>query len=80
MVMENQGIFITYLVSAYSVQLELATYCYLHIGENLSLSKVIPCFWMPKYCDATDASARTLKIYKDKMNDESLLKNEVVEM
>ncbi len=47
---------------------------------NLSLSKVIPCFWMPKYCDATDASARTLKIYKDKMNDETLLKNEVVEM
>ena len=35
---------------------------------------------MPKYCDATDASARTLKIYKDKMNDEPLLKNEVVEM
>lgn len=25
--------------------------------------KVIPYFWMPKYVDATDASARTLKIY-----------------
>ena len=23
---------------------------------------------MPKYCDATDASARTLQVYKDKMN------------
>lgn len=29
--------------------------------------KVIPYFWMPKYTDATDASARTLDIYKTKM-------------
>ena len=30
-------------------------------------SKVIPYFWMPKYTNATDASARTLDIYKTKM-------------
>jgi len=24
---------------------------------------IIPYFWMPKYCDATDASARTLNVY-----------------
>ena len=29
--------------------------------------KVIPYFWMPKYTNATDASARTLAIYKAKM-------------
>ena len=28
------------------------------------LGKIIPYFWMPKYVNATDASARTLKIYK----------------
>lgn len=27
---------------------------------------VIPCFWMPRYVKATDASARTLDIYKEK--------------
>jgi len=26
--------------------------------------KVIPYFWMPKYVEATDASARTLEVYK----------------
>ena len=28
-------------------------------------SKIIPYFWMPKYTDATDASARTLDIYNE---------------
>jgi asparagine synthase (glutamine-hydrolysing) len=27
------------------------------------LANVIPYFWMPKYVEATDASARTLAIY-----------------
>ena len=30
------------------------------------VSNVIPYFWMPKFIDATDASARTLKVYKEK--------------
>ena len=29
-------------------------------------SNVIPYFWMPKFVDATDSSARTLKVYKSK--------------
>uniref|UniRef100_A0A6C0AZI3 asparagine synthase (glutamine-hydrolyzing) n=1 Tax=viral metagenome TaxID=1070528 RepID=A0A6C0AZI3_9ZZZZ len=29
------------------------------------LSNVVPYFWMPKYVDATDASARTLTIYSE---------------
>ena len=29
-------------------------------------SNIIPYFWMPKFIDATDASARTLKVYKEK--------------
>ena len=28
---------------------------------------IIPYFWMPNFVDATDASARTLNIYKEKM-------------
>lgn len=30
-----------------------------------SLGNVVPYFWMPRYVDATDASARTLQIYND---------------
>jgi len=30
------------------------------------MGKIIPYFWMPKYVNAKDASARTLKIYKDR--------------
>jgi len=33
--------------------------------------EVIPYFWMPKYCDAIDSSARSLGIYKKQMNLES---------
>ena len=29
-------------------------------------AKVIPYFWMPKYTNAKDSSARTLDIYKEK--------------
>ena len=31
---------------------------------NSKSQSVIPYFWMPKFCNATDASARTLDIYK----------------
>ena len=31
-------------------------------------SSIIPYFWMPKFIDADDCSARTLQIYKDKNN------------
>ena len=48
--------------------------------SNLSIAKVIPYFWMPKYCDATDASARTLKVYQDKMKDDSTEELSVSEM
>jgi asparagine synthase (glutamine-hydrolysing) len=32
--------------------------------ENMSL--VLPYFWMPKYTNATDPSARTLAVYNEK--------------
>ena len=32
------------------------------------MEKMIPYFWMPRFVNATDASARTLNIYKNKMN------------
>ena len=32
------------------------------------LGHLVPYFWMPKYIEATDASARTLKIYNEKSN------------
>ena len=31
-----------------------------------TFDNVIPYFWMPKFIDATDASARTLGVYKIK--------------
>jgi asparagine synthase (glutamine-hydrolysing) len=33
--------------------------------EYNGLGGIIPYFWMPKYVDATDASARTLKLYSE---------------
>ena len=35
--------------------------------------KIIPDFWMPKYCNATDSSARSLDVYKDKIRSKSNL-------
>ena len=34
---------------------------------------IIPYFWMPKYIDATDASARTLPIYNKSVSNDSLV-------
>ena len=34
--------------------------------KNKLSQQIIPYFWMPKFCDATDASARTLSVYKEK--------------
>jgi len=34
---------------------------------NPICSKIIPYFWMPKFVEATDASARTLNVYKEKI-------------
>ena len=44
---------------------------YRHIYETFysNLSYLIPYFWMPKYVDANDASARTLEIYSTSTND-----------
>jgi asparagine synthase (glutamine-hydrolysing) len=33
-----------------------------------NMSHIVPYFWMPKYVNATDASARTLSIYKEISN------------
>lgn len=33
-----------------------------------NMEKMIPYFWMPRFVEASDASARTLDIYKNKMN------------
>ena len=35
-------------------------------------SKVIPYFWMPKYSNATDSSARTLELYKNVIDKENV--------
>jgi asparagine synthase (glutamine-hydrolysing) len=34
-------------------------------------ANVLPHFWMPKFVDATDASARTLSLYKQKMQEDN---------
>lgn len=40
-------------------------------------SKVIPYFWMPNFVEATDASARSLDIYKKKYKNETNQSNEI---
>ena len=42
-------------------------YRYLFNKHYEQHAKVIPYFWMPRFIDATDSSARTLKIYKQKI-------------
>ena len=37
--------------------------------EYPNCEKVIPYFWMPKFVDATDSSARTLDIYNNNLNE-----------
>ena len=34
-------------------------------SEYGGLGRIVPYFWMPKYVDATDASARTLELYQE---------------
>ena len=41
-------------------------------------SHLIPYFWMPKYVDATDSSARSLSIYDDDTNYDGLLEDELL--
>ncbi|AYV80947.1 MAG: asparagine synthase [Harvfovirus sp.] len=36
-----------------------------YYGENISVSQTIPYFWMPKWCDAKDPSARVLSVCKE---------------
>jgi asparagine synthase (glutamine-hydrolysing) len=36
--------------------------------SHFPYAQILPRFWMPKYVDATDASARTLNIYNDDTN------------
>ena len=39
-----------------------------NIFKNYQTPKTLPYFWMPNFVEATDASARTLNIYKNKIN------------
>ena len=44
---------------------EQSYYRYLYNKSYYGTDNIIPYFWMPKYVDAKDASARTLKIYDE---------------
>ena len=43
-------------------------YRYIFEKEYPGLGKIVPYFWMPKYIEANDASARTLSIYNNNVN------------
>jgi len=45
-------------------------YRYLFELNYKGMGKIVPYFWMPKYVNAKDASARTLEIYKGEEKDE----------
>ena len=69
----NQDIFITILnfLSYNNIYAIKETNKYLYFIIKLfeeyypNMSHIVPYFWMPKYVDASDASARTLNIYKE---------------
>jgi len=44
------------------------------------LGRLVPYFWMPKYVEASDASARTLDIYRDGQTDEETESTEFVDV
>lgn len=48
-----------------NMTLEKAYYKFLFNKDYLNLDHIIPYLWMPKFVNATDASARTLKSYKN---------------
>jgi len=47
-----------------NIELEKKYYKEIFDKEFPNCSHIIPYFWMPKYTNATDPSARTLDIYK----------------
>ena len=47
------------------ITLEQAYYRYLYNKHYQATDHLIEYFWMPKYVNANDASARTLKIYSE---------------
>jgi len=55
--------------------LEQTYYRYIYDHYYKGVSNVVPYFWMPKYIDANDASARTLDVYKNKNNNNEEMLN-----
>jgi asparagine synthase (glutamine-hydrolysing) len=46
-------------------------YRYIFEKEYPGLGKIVPYFWMPKYIEANDASARTLSIYNNNVDEDN---------
>jgi len=53
----------------FPVNIETEKYYYKKLFDNYypNCENIIPYFWMPKYTDATDPSARTLTFYEEKV-------------
>ena len=47
-----------------AIELEKMYYKEIFDDKFPNLSHILPYFWMPKYTDATDPSARTLDVYE----------------
>ena len=48
-------------------------------SSEIFLSKVMPYKWMPRFVDATDSSARTLKIYNTVSNNKVAPRSDLLE-
>lgn len=55
--------------------LEQTYYRYIYDHYYKGVSNIVPYFWMPKYIDANDASARTLDVYKNNNNNNEEMLN-----
>ena len=50
-----------------------------HLQSRIFLSKVMPYKWMPRFVNATDSSARTLKLYNSVSNNSVAPRSDILE-
>jgi asparagine synthase (glutamine-hydrolysing) len=62
------------IIDKYPPNIETEKMYYKKIFDSyyIHCDNIIPYFWMPRYTNATDPSARTLSLYHDNSNDKNL--------
>jgi asparagine synthase (glutamine-hydrolysing) len=63
-------------INKFTVSIDTEKYYYKMLFDKFypNCNQILPYFWMPKYTNATDPSARTLEIYNSD-NENTVIKN-----